>query len=356
MENILEESLWQIEYFGNVLWEYLVFLIIFLVLSFVFYFFKYLVVRKISGKLMEREISRLFLDVIKKIRSPFYIFIAFYIALSAIEIPEMLSKIFWFILVFWVIYRLVIVGHQFIDFGLRFYLKKREDDEGEAMIRNLGNIAKAILWVFAAIIILSILGVNVTALLAGMGIGGVAIAFALQSILSDLFSSFSIFLDKPFTEGDFIIVGDKSGTVEKIGIKSTRVRALQGEEIVFSNKELTSAQVHNYGEMDYWRADVRLGVVYETPTKKMRRIPDIAKEIIEKEDSVEVQFDRVNFISFGDFSLNYALVYYVKTPSYREFLEVNEKILLNIKQAFEDEDIEFAYPTSTVHLYRQSKE
>ncbi len=301
----------------------------------------------------EKKIFRVLVEVMEKIRSPFYVFIAFYLSLSFIDIPEFLSSIFWIILVLWVTYRVVVVVHQFLDFGLRTYLKRTEEED-EAMIRNLGNIGKAIVWIFAVLFVLSVFGIDITALVAGMGIGGIAVAFALQSILSDLFSSFSIFLDKPFTEGDFIIVGDKWGTVEKIGIKSTRVRALQGEEVVFSNKELTTAQVRNFGEMEYWRADFQIGIIYETETEKMKKIPEMVQDIVNNEEDVE--FERMNFVNFGDFSLDHRLVYYVKNPSYREFLDINERILLNIKQKFEEEGIEFAYPTETVHFYSKDKE
>ncbi len=345
-------EIWDVEYFGNTLEAYLFFVLAFFVLSLTFYLLKHYFLKKISQKLKGKEIIDLMLDVVNQIRSPFYIFLSFYIALFLIEVPEILSSIFWFILVLWIAYRAVIAGQQFVDFGLSFYIKKRTGEDDKAMIRNLGNIAKVILWIFALLTILSIMGVNITALVAGMGIGGVAIAFALQNILSDLFSSFSIFFDKPFKEGDLIVVGGKWGTVEKIGIKSTRVRALYGEEIVFSNKELTTVQVHNMKKMEQRRTDFDIGVTYETPTEKLEKIPEIIKNIVEKEELAE--FSRTHFSSFGDFSLNFTVVYFIKTPDYTDFMDTNERVFLAIKREFEKEGIEFAYPTKTIYLAKNT--
>ncbi len=351
IENILTDPLLQTHYFGNFLWEYVVFFAIFLFLSLGFFALKYVLFRKLSNYIKEQKIFNLFLQILDKIRSPFYIFVSFYIALSAIVIPELLSKIFFIIFVAWATYRGVIIGQQTVDFFLYKFVQKNVEKNSEAMIRALGNVAKGVVWVVGALIFLSIMGVNVTGFVAGMGIGGIAIAFALQNILSDLFSSFSIYFDKPFIEGDLIVVGEKWGTVEKIGIKSTRVRSLQGEEIIFSNKELTSAQVHNFRKMEKRRADFGIGVVYQTSTEKMEKIPEIVKSIVDKEEMTE--FNRMHFNNFGDFSLDYLLVYYVNSPDYMVYMDVNQRVLLNIKKAFEKEGIEFAYPTKTIFLSKE---
>ncbi len=350
IENIFAGSVWEVEYLGNALWEYVAFLSILLSLAFFVFLVKHFLFRRLSSRIKEKEIFNLFLDIVDKIRSPYYVFVSFYIALGVIEIPELLSRLFWIILVLWTVYRVVIVGYQFIDFFLDGYLKKQAESGNTAMIRAAGNIAKGILWLFAGLVVLSFLGVNVTGIVAGMGLGGVAVAFALQGILSDLFSSFSIYFDKPFVEGDFINVGDKWGTVEKIGIKSTRIRSIGGEEIVISNRDLTTAQVHNYRNMNRRRAEFAIGVVYETPIKKMEKIPQIIREIVEKEEIAT--FDRIHFRNFGDFSLDYILVYYIETRDYTIFLDTNQRVLLNIKRAFEKEGIEFAYPTKTIHLVK----
>jgi small-conductance mechanosensitive channel len=344
MELFFQNPLWQVEYFSNTLGDYFYFAFLTVILSLSFFIIKYILHKKVSRRIKERKTLNLFLEIIDKIRSPFYIFVSFYISLSTLNLPPFLLKIFWFVLIFWTTYRLIIVGYQFIDFFFASYIKNGK----VAMIRNLGNIAKAFLWILAGFVLLSIFGINITALVAGMGVGGIAIAFALQNILSDLFSSFSIYFDKPFVEGDLIVVGDKWGTVEKIGIKSTRVRALQGEEIIFSNKELTTAQVHNLKKLTRRRSDFKIRIVYETPTQKMEKIPEIIARILEKEDLADL--DRVHFTAFNDFSLDYTVVYYVNSPDYKIFLDITQRILLDIKRSFEKENIAFAYPTKTIYL------
>jgi small-conductance mechanosensitive channel len=352
MKSFFNNHMWQNEFFGNTLLEYFYFIVIIFLFSLSVFLLKYFLSKKIFGKIREQKTLGLFLEMINKIRSPFYIFISFYIALSVIEIPEFLEKIFWVVLVFWCTYVVVIIGYLVVDFFLDIYTEKNIKAGKTTMIRGLGNIGKIFLWIVAGFVLLSLFGINITALVAGMGVGGIAIAFALQNILSDLFSSFSIYFDKPFVEGDLIVVGDKWGTVEKIGIKSTRVRALQGEEIIFSNKELTTAQVHNFKRLERRRIDFKIGVVYETPTKKMEKIPSLISKIFENEELADL--DRVHFSAFNDFSLDYTIVYYINSPEFKVFMDINERILLDIKRSFEKEKIDFAYPTNTIHIAKSS--
>jgi small-conductance mechanosensitive channel len=201
--------------------------------------------------------------------------------------------------------------------------------------------------------VISNLGVDITSLIAGIGIGGIAIALALQNILSDLFSSFSIYFDKPFKVGDFIVVGEHMGSVEKIGIKTTRVRSPQGEEIVIANQELTTARVQNFRRLERRRNLVTLGVTYETPLAKLKKVTGIIEDIINKQK--DATFDRVHFQSFGDFSLNYQIVYYVESEEYGVFMDVQQAINFAIMEAFEKEGIEFAYPTQTLYLSKKAE-
>jgi MscS family membrane protein len=179
---------------------------------------------------------------------------------------------------------------------------------------------------------------------------GVAIAFAFQNILEDLFSSFAIVFDKPFKIGDFIIVGDKLGVVEKIGIKTTRIKSLQGEEIVISNKELTSAQVRNFKKMETRRISFSFGVTYQTPTEKLKGIPKTVESIIEETDNV--RFDRAHFNEFGDSALLFEVVYYVEGNDYNMYMDAQQQINLKIKESFEKDGIEMAYPTQTIFLQK----
>jgi small-conductance mechanosensitive channel len=183
---------------------------------------------------------------------------------------------------------------------------------------------------------------------AGLGIGGIAVALAIQNILGDLFASLSIALDKPFVIGDFIIVDQLLGTVEHIGLKTTRIRSLSGEQIVFSNADLLNSRIRNYKRMYERRVVFSIGVTYQTPYEKLASIGTTLKEIIESQP--DVRFDRAHFREYADSSLNYEVVYYVKSPDYNRYMDIQQAINLEIYRRFQDGGIEFAYPTRTLYL------
>jgi small-conductance mechanosensitive channel len=212
----------------------------------------------------------------------------------------------------------------------------------------LKKIIQVIVYVSALLIILYVFQVNLTGAIVGLGVGGIAIAFALQNTLSDFFSAFSIFLDRPFEIGDFINVGEYSGTVKTIGVKSTRLKLLSGEELILSNKELTNASVRNFRKLEKRRITFTIGVTYDTSTEKLRKIPALITEIIKNADSAE--FERVHFTEFGDCSLKFLVSYYVNSADYARYLDTQQNINFAIKEAFERESIEMAFPTSTVYV------
>lgn len=205
-------------------------------------------------------------------------------------------------------------------------------------------------WLVGILFVVNNLGYNITTLIAGLGIGGIAIALAAQTILGDLFSYIVIFFDKPFELGDFIIVNDDKGTVEYIGIKTTRIRTLNGEQLVCSNTDLTNSRVHNYKRMEERRIDFKFGVVYDTPAEKLKRIPGQVKDIIEDMDGT--RFDRAHFQSFGDFSLDFEVVYYVLSSDYNNYMDIQQEINFRLFECFEDEQVEFAFPTQTLYVNR----
>ncbi len=221
------------------------------------------------------------------------------------------------------------------------------DPSEKSAVDLLTKAAKFALWVIAVLFILSNLNINITSFIAGLGIGGVAIAFALQSILSDLFSSFAIYFDKPFVVGDFINFNDQSGVVEKIGIKTTRLKSLSGEEIVVSNKDLTSSVIKNFKRMKERRVVFTFGVTYKTSTNKLRKIPKIIENIIKEIEMARE--DRVHFKELGEFSLNFEVSFYVESSNYLEYMNVRQEINLKITEAFSKEKIEFAFPTRTIY-------
>lgn len=217
---------------------------------------------------------------------------------------------------------------------------------------NLRYITKKIitilLWVFVLILIATNLGYNLNSVLAGLGIGGIAIALAVQNVLGDLFGSISIFIDQPFQIGDFIVIGDKKGTVKSIGMKTTRITTLQGEELVIPNAILTSTDIQNFRKMKERRVSFQIGVLYETPLAKLKKIPKIIEEIISHQE--QCRFERTHFALFGEFSLVYEIVYFVNSGEYMDYMNIQQAVNLEIMEAFAKEKIEFAYPTQKVFV------
>lgn len=214
----------------------------------------------------------------------------------------------------------------------------------------LGFVLRAVTWTLVLLLALDNWGVNITALVAGLGVGGIAIALAVQNILGDLFASLSITLDRPFVVGDFVVVGDHKGTVESIGVKSTRLRSIDGEQIVLANADLLSSRLRNYGRMSERRVLATLGVAYETPRAKLKAIPDAVRKIVEATEGA--RFDRCHFSKFGDFALEIELVYYVLSPQYTRFMDIQQAVNFAVYEAFEVAGLEFAYPTQKLWLAR----
>jgi len=247
-----------------------------------------------------------------------------------------------------VVYQVVVSLGRFTDVIIRTALNGSDAKNTRAVVSFATTGTKVVVWIVGFLIVFSNLGINITSLIAGLGIGGVAIAFALQRILSDLFSSFAIYLDRPFEVGDTIIVGENIGKVERIGLKTTRIRALQGEQIIIPNETLTSSRVQNFKQMNERRVVINVGVLYETPHRLLKDIPRMIREIIELEK--KVRFDRVHLNKFGDSAILFEIVYYVLSGDYTEYMDVQERILFGIKEAFDEAGISFAYPTHTVYV------
>jgi small-conductance mechanosensitive channel len=239
--------------------------------------------------------------------------------------------------------------------GVNHSLKRRAEaheaaDEGASAtaLAVAGFIIRVVLWSIVLILMLDQFGFNVTTLIASLGVGGVAVALAVQNILGDLFASLSIALDKPFVIGDFIVVGDVVGTVEHVGLKTTRIRALSGEQIVVANGDLLSSRIHNYKRLQERRIVFRFGVLYDTPADTLEAIPGMLRKIIEAEE--HTRFDRAHFLSFGDCSLDFEVVYYVLTADYAVYMDVQQRINLAMIRRFAEHEIGFAFPTRTLHL------
>ena len=308
--------------------------------------------RKLAKK-TKTDLDDVLIEVFTAVKPPFYFVIALYIGIKVLTLPDLLTKIVDIVFLVVIVYEIVHGLQKIIDYLIRKLLEKNQDKKAEkqyseAMVKALSMIIKLSLWGVAIVLILSNLGINVTSLVASLGIGGIAIALALQGILSDTFSSFSIYVDKPFQIGDYITVGADSGTVERIGLKSTRLRTLQGEEMVISNTELTSARISNFKKMQKRRVVVILGVTYETAAEKLKKSPVMLQSIVEKEE--KTKFSRCHFKEYADSSLNFELVYEVTSKEYDVYMDINQKINFAIFERFGKEKIDFAYPTQTIFV------
>ena len=233
---------------------------------------------------------------------------------------------------------------------LHHYRLRRSEQDAASTTSTaaLGFVARTLIWLVIILMILDNFGVNITTLVASLGIGGIAVALAIQNILGDLFSSLSIVLDKPFVVGDFITVDDIAGTVEYVGLKTTRIRALGGEQIVFSNSDLLQSRIRNYKRMQTRRIVFAIGVTYEISKRQLLAIPAILREAVEAQP--QAKFDRAHFKSYGASSLDFEVVYIVQTPDYAVYMDVQQAINVALFERFADEGIDFAYPTQTVHL------
>lgn len=217
----------------------------------------------------------------------------------------------------------------------------------------MGWLVNLGVWSITFLLLLDNLGVNVTALVAGLGIGGLAIGLAAQGIISDLFSALSIVFDRPFVKGDFIIFGTKSGSVEKVGLKTTRIRALSGEMIVVSNNQLLGDVIHNYRQMQERRSVFRIGVVHSTPIEALEAAPLLLRKAIEEDTNC--RFDRAHLCGVGESSIDFEIVYYFKGRDYAPYMDSHQAILLRIMRSFAANGLEFAFPTRTVHLVSDTR-
>jgi len=226
-------------------------------------------------------------------------------------------------------------------------LRRETDAAGATTLAALGFIARLAVWTAVLLLAMANLGINITAMLAGLGIGGVAVALAAQNILGDLFASISIVLDRPFVLGDFIVVDDKKGTVEYIGLKTTRLRSLSGEQLVFSNADLLKSRIHNYQRMAERRVVFTVDVAYETPCEKLAAVPRLLREAVETQQAA--RFERAHFARFGEYSLVFEVVYHVRGTDYTLYMDVQQAINFAVFRRFGEEGIEFAYPTRTIY-------
>jgi small-conductance mechanosensitive channel len=293
-------------------------------------------------------------DMLSRTRKPFILITALFLGSLVLSIETEYRQIAFRIAAI----TLLIQGGVWLNSLLLFYLKqdqeqrKKTNPASVAAVNVMGFVARLVLWAVVLMLVLDNLGFDVTALVAGLGVGGIAVALAVQNILGDLFASLSIVLDKPFTIGDFLNIDDHLGSVEHIGLKTTRMRSLSGEQLVFSNADLLKSRIKNYGRMYERRVAFTIGVTYQTSLDRLKRIPEIIRTAVEAQDPV--RFDRSHFRSHGDFSLVFETVYYVLKSDYAIYMDIQQAINLQIHARFGEEGIEFAYPTQTLFVENQA--
>ena len=279
----------------------------------------------------------------EKFQFSFIAFFSAYIASRTLLLHTLVEKAFTATIIMWSAYHLILITETIIDQKI-LNRKTASDEEIDTAAIHLVNMGiSATLWIIGVLMALSSLGINVTALATGLGIGGIAVALAAQNILGDLFSSLSIYFDKPFKIGDLITFGNlpvtnnNTGTVEKIGLKTTRLRGLQGEELIISNKELTATRIQNFKMMPERKVTFTISISPETPAKKLREIPKIISDIILKEDGTNL--NNVYFKNFGEKAFEFEIAYSILSPEYSEYINIQQNINIGIVDKFEREKI-----------------
>jgi small-conductance mechanosensitive channel len=347
---------WEKIYFGNSIQDWIISLGIIVAGIIVLYVIKRIALIRLKNwaSKTNNSIDDIIIRGIERSLIPLLYVLIFYVAINYLSVPvKIMSKVkilVWIVVMFFLLRSVTAAIRHFI-FGR---LRDNADNEARKKQANgLILILNITIWILGFVFLLDNLGYNISTLIAGLGIGGIAIALAAQTILGDLFAYFIIYFDKPFEIGDFISFDDKSGSVEYIGLKSTHLRAASGEQLICSNKNLTDSRVHNHGRMERRRVAFKIGVVYQTSANTLKEIPELIKNIIEQVP--DVQFDRTHFMNLGQSTLDFEVVYFILTPDYTVFMNRQQEILLSIFETFEKRKIGFAYPTQTLFLNRENE-
>ncbi|MBU0660860.1 mechanosensitive ion channel family protein [Patescibacteria group bacterium] len=352
--SVFLETLQQYSYFGNTVLAYSLGLAYLLVTLIVLKLFQSFILHKVEAvaKKTDNVFDDAVIDALKHLGASFYLSIALFVGLTQIYLSQLAHNIIHVALLSIVLYRIIQTVSHIINFLIEVYVKKLatkgEQGHARAMFSILKLVIVVSLWILAGLFILSNIGVNVTSFVASLGIGGLAIALALQNVLSDLFSSFSIFMDKPFQIGDYITIGEHSGTVMHIGLKSTRLKTLRGEELIIPNKELTATRVQNFQALEQRREVLLFSLVYETKQSTLEHIPVIIQKIVEKMDGVN--FGRCHMSALKDSGVEFELIYHVESSDYVVYMDVKQQLLIEIMRSLQKEKADFAYPTQVVYV------
>jgi len=339
------------KFLNNSVLDYTVAIGIFLLLVLVIKVFKLVILKKLKqlAKKTRTTIDDFLTEIIEKLAVPLLYLAAFYLSLKTLNLGKGIIQNINILAIGILTFFFVRLAIRLVDYSLDVYWRKSKRSQVlKNSLDGVLRVTKFIIWTLAIIFYLDNLGFKISTVIAGLGIGGVAIALAAQAILGDLFSYFSIIFDRPFELGDFVIIGDLLGTVEHIGIKTTRIRSLGGEQLIFSNSDLTGSRLRNYKRMEKRRVVFKLGTTYDTPLDKVKEIPKVIEKVIKEVKNTA--FDRAHFSAYGDFNLIFEVVYYVLSSDYNKYMDIQQEINFAIKAEFEKRKIEFAFPTQTIYM------
>lgn len=339
-------------YFGNTLRTWAIACVIVIVMTTVLSMAKRIIVHRLRrfAATTATDIDDLIVDLLGRTRFLFLVAIAVFAASHAINRTLEVQDFIRTAIILILLLQGAVWGNGLIVYGIARAAKQKMDEDGASAttLAALGFVGKILLWTIVLLLALDNLGFDITALVAGLGVTGIAVALAIQNVLGDLFASLSIVLDKPFVIGDFIVVDAIAGTVEHVGLKTTRIRSISGEQIIISNADILKSRIRNYKRMQERRAVFTIGVEYRTPAGKLERIPAIIREIVAGHE--KARFDRAHLQSFGESSILYEVVYYVREPDYGVFMDTQQSISLSIIRKFAEEGIVFAFPSRTVYV------
>jgi len=328
----------QDEYYGNPLSAYLI-----SGAAFAGMIAGFLIVRRLA----RRSGTNLATELMEQVRVHELVLVALDLARRSLELPHRFEHVAHTVAVLVIAWRIVGLLSTLAAYGIRRTILSDPADRANQDTAHAATLAaKSLIWIGAALFVLSNAGYNVSSMVAGLGIGGIAVALAAQAVLGDLFSAVALYLDKPFVVGDFIKVGDFWGTVEHVGIKTTRVRSRDGEMLIFPNSNLTSSRIQNFRPPLERRALVNFSVPLDTPAETLRRLPEQLRKVAEK--TPNVRFERAHLAQFQESGLQYEVVFYVSHPEYVVYMDRQQSVLIGLLEAMRADGIPLAQPTRTV--------
>ena len=269
--------------------------------------------------------------------------LALWIAETLLVVPQRVDRVFDHAMLVLTALQVGMWAHAAVGYLLHHRRGVSQDADLTGSLAIVNFVAGVAIWTLVLLLALDNLGVNITALVAGLGIGGIAVALAVQAVLGDLLASLSIALDKPFVVGDVLNIGGVTGRVEKIGISSTRLRSIDGEQVIVANADLLKSRIHNYGRMFERRVLFKCGVAYDTPREKLEKIPALVEEAVRQHD--KTRFERSHFVAFGDFALQFETVYFVLDADYLRYANIQQAINLRLHEEFGRRGVQFALST-----------